>query len=190
MGFPKGTKIAFTKRIENGYWVGKRNRCPPQLNLPAFPIILWTRAAIFHFLPLHVMSLCLKCLSRTSTYQKFKVYLILYFLYVAYSLTTIIYYLYYSHHLHPTCIILHCYWIVSSLRDKIMPHTTLHTCTVFVDQWASSTMWKALCQMWGTIIKVSCCHHHYFLVWDLLHSNSNRYLLDLLEYLIVIRSDF
>ena len=90
----------------------------------------------------------LKCLSHTSTYQKFKVHFKLCFLCVAYSLTTKIYCLYIAliisqfvlHCIHVFLLLLDC----KLLRRENQPHTHMHI------MWKSVSILhqvKALCQL-------------------------------------------
>lgn len=138
---------------------------------------------------------CLLCLtypSHTSTSQKFKVHLKLYFLYVAYSLTTIIYYLCYSPQHPPTCIILHCIHVFLLLLDCKLPkgenHASYHFAHLHV-------VWRSVSAPSREKLCVNCTVP--LLSSSLFSSTmsstlqfSNKYLVDLLEYLIVIRRDF
>lgn len=137
-----------------------------------------------------VMFSLLKCPSHTSTYQKFKVPFKLCFLYVAYSLTTKIYYLYIA--LIMIQFVLHCVHVFLLLLDcKLLRgenQASYHTAHMHI-MWTSGSILHQVKSFVSTVKYHNKCYHHYFLA--LFFSIAVfSYLVDFLDYLIVIRSDF
>lgn len=158
------------KRIENGYWLGKWNRCGLQSTFLHF--LSFFKHMLQFSISCHstVMFSLLKCLSHTSTYQKFKVPFKLCFLYVAYSLTTKIYYLYIA--LIIIQFVLHCVHVFLLLLDcKLLRgenHASYHTAHMHI-MWTSGSILHQVKSFVSTVKYHNKCYHHYFLVLCFLH---------------------